>query len=401
MHTLFKGLLSGFLPLLLGVMLGFGVIFFYSNFLQKKTDFLSPLGTASETPLPRVSSKKPVIGFLPYWNIRKSNIPYHLLDFIAYFSLDLDKDGSIKKMDKHNVNLGWYQLQSERLSNILETAKKNEVKTMLVVTAFDNEIIDSLTTNPDVKVKTVQNIVQIVDKYNFDAVNLDFEYDMTNQVKEGNSQAYAQFIDQLRRELQIINPNINISVDLYANAFIKNFPYQVEVLEEAADYLILMGYDFHQASSANAGPVAPLRSNSGKSITHALEAAIQKDITLEKIILAVPFYGYEWQTVNTDYAAQTYPNTGVMASYNRVHALISQKNLEPQWDFQAMSPWLVYEADNEIKQIYFENDESIALKLQLVNQTQLGGVAIWALGYEGENATVWSVIEKWRRAEPK
>jgi len=28
---------------------------------------------------------------------------------------------------------------------------------------------------------------------------------------------------------------------------------------------------------------------------------------------------------------------------------------------------------------------------------QLQGAAIWALGYEGSDATVWNVIEQWRK----
>ena len=42
--------------------------------------------------------------------------------------------------------------------------------------------------------------------------------------------------------------------------------------------------------------------------------------------------------------------------------------------------------------IYYESPRSIAYKLDYVNQLDLGGIAIWALGYEGEGRDLWEVI---------
>jgi spore germination protein YaaH len=399
MQFLVKKLLSLIWPLFLGVLIGLVAMLFYSQKYPEKIKFLSPLGSSTTDPIIKVPSKKPVIGFLPYWTIRTAQIQYHLLDYLAYFSVELNADGSIKKLDKQNANMGWHHLNGDRVSDILKTAKKNGVKTMIVIAAFENEIIDNLITNQNSKNQAIKNIVKIVEEHEFDAVNIDFEYNMAKKVNTTDTKLYAQFIDQLRRELQAVNPKIHISLDLYANAFIKSFPYNIKELEPVVDHLILMGYDFHQASSTNAGPVAPLRSNTGRSIMEAVEATMQKGVNLDKVVLALPFYGYEWRTVDSQYAAQTYPNTGAMASYSRVHALIKTEELKHKWDFQAMSPWLVYETEDEIRQIYFENDESIGLKLQLVNQAQLGGIAIWALGYEGQDASVWSVVEDWRHKQ--
>ena len=383
-------------PLLLGFVIGVITIVFKNQQSFFSHSILSPLGLTPEILSVRVPSKKPVIGFLPYWTMRDAHIPYHLLDYLAYFGVGLQADGEIKKRDEQNVEMGWYNLQGKRAAEILETAKKKGVGTMIVVTAFDNEVIDNLTSNPVAKAKAIQNIKNLVQRYNFDAVNIDFEYHLGKEVASNAGGGYSTFLKDLKAELETVNPNIMISVDLYANAFITDFPYQTKELEPYVDYLVLMGYDFHRAASTNAGPVAPLRSQTGKSITEAIESVIKKELSLEKVVLAIPFYGYEWQTASQEYGSPTYQGTGAMASYKRVHTLIKDEKLEPFWDFQAMAPWLVYEKDNVTKQIYFENDQSIGLKLQLVDQVNLGGIAFWALGYEGKRASVWNVVEQWR-----
>jgi spore germination protein YaaH len=60
-----------------------------------------------------------------------------------------------------------------------------------------------------------------------------------------------------------------------------------------------------------------------------------------------------------------------------------------KWDKDALSPWVVATTNNEVRQIYFENQQSITHKLTLAKQAQLHGVAIWALGYEGETDDLW------------
>ena len=79
-----------------------------------------------------------------------------------------------------------------------------------------------------------------------------------------------------------------------------------------------------------------------------------------------------------------------MSSWNRTKELIKEKNLEVKWDELSMSPWLVFEENGKIHQIYFENEKSLSAKIDLVKQNKLGGWGFWALGYEGEDEFVWS-----------
>jgi len=382
-------------PLLMGMLIG--ALSIYGVQTVKPGVLINPLSSNPQILAAKVPSQKPVIGFLPYWNLNSAQIQYHLLDYICYFGVGINFDGSIKKLDDPNLEIGWLKLRSDELKTIFETADKQEVGRMIAFTAFNNEVIDTIIGSPMSQKKAIESIISIVREYELDAVNIDFEYNGGYPINS-NPDDYVNFIKKLREEFGIQGMNDKIiTVDLYANAFMNNSLYNAGKLSQYADWLVLMGYDFHQTSSTKAGPVAPLKSQTGKSITQALDAALKNNIKAESIVLAMPFYGYEWQTVDDQYNAATYPDSGAMASYRRISQLVDDKNIEPEWDHHAMSPWFSYNDENKIQQVYYENDQSIGYKLQLITQLQLQGAAIWALGYEGKDASVWNVIEEWRK----
>ena len=45
------------------------------------------------------------------------------------------------------------------------------------------------------------------------------------------------------------------------------------------------------------------------------------------------------------------------------------------------------------RQVWFENGESLSIKYKLAKDTDLLGIGIWALGYEGEEKGPWQAIE--------
>jgi spore germination protein YaaH len=209
---------------------------------------------------------------------------------------------------------------------------------------------------------------------------------------------YTTFIKNLSEHLDNTYDDIELTVDMYAGAATKNMLWEVEEIAPLVDYIIVMAYDFHRSSSPTAGPVAPLfekEASWSESINGYLRDFSRK-VPTNKLLLGIPFYGYEWQTTSTDPGSFTLPRTGATASYRRVKELISQKealNLTEHWDENALAPYLSYVKDGENYLVYFENAASVAYKLEYVNQLNLAGIAIWSLGYEGESRDLWNVID--------
>jgi spore germination protein YaaH len=73
-------------------------------------------------------------------------------------------------------------------------------------------------------------------------------------------------------------------------------------MSKIADNIVLMAYDYHSTSSFVTGPVAPL-SGAGIMSEYDVTAAVEKTLDLippQKLVLGIPLYGYEWETLDAN-----------------------------------------------------------------------------------------------------
>ena len=233
--------------------------------------------------------------------------------------------------------------------------------------------------------------------YPFNGVNIDFE--LSGSVDDKLRDSLTNFVKKLRSHLNAKYEGITLSIDVYASAGDGSQLWDIKALEPEVDYIVVMAYDFHQRSSPQAGPVAPLFGGKelwDSDINNHLKTFL-KHVPSSKILLGVPFYGYEWQTTSRDAQSHTFPDTGRTASVRRVQTILEQKEklkVQEHWNEAALSPYISYEENGEIYVIYYENPRSLSYKLDYVRQLDLGGIAIWALGYEGSSRELWQVIER-------
>lgn len=71
-----------------------------------------------------------------------------------------------------------------------------------------------------------------------------------------------------------------------------------------------------------------------------------------------------------------------MATIQRKRGIYNSKDIKVNWDTLSKSPWISYQENDANKQIYFENERSVIEKVKFIKENNLGGVGIWALGYE-------------------
>ena len=70
--------------------------------------------------------------------------------------------------------------------------------------------------------------------------------------------------------------------------------------------------------------------------------------------------------------------------------VISKYKVETYWDKDYSQNYGKFEKGNDLYQIWLEDAESIAAKMELIGKYKLAGVAEWKLGFE--QADVWKVI---------
>ncbi|MDQ3008595.1 MAG: glycosyl hydrolase family 18 protein [bacterium] len=360
---------------------------------------LSPLTSSSSFrflvgPDPSRTSGKIVYGFLPFWNVTKTTLQPELTH-LGYFSLTVDGDGSIITQQDGGTEPGYGRLQSESFLEVMAAAEKTNANLELVITQFENDDIIALLSSKQAQSTLISEIDAVLLAYPFTGVNIDIEF--TGEVTPTLRQNLVEFMSELNTHLDSKYTNMNLSIDMYSSAATRDTLWDVAEINRYVDYIIIMAYDFHFRGSSQAGPVAPLFGGKelwDSDISTHLKAYTQL-VPSKKLILGVPFYGYSWQTTSDDSQANTFPRTGSTASFDRVQQLLLDPailNVQQKWNEKALSPYITYEEDGETYVLYYENSRSLSYKLDYVNQLNLGGIAIWALGYEGTSRELWDVI---------
>lgn len=339
---------------------------------------LSPKPTSEITP-------KRIIGFLPYWQVNNlGSINFSQIDEIIYFGLHLDEKGQINKGDY----------------DLLKRLEKLNISVALVLQ--NNEKVETFLKNESAQQELIKSVAGILAEKPSLNINLDFEY--SGIPGKETVSTFTAFVENFVNQLKTKHPQLTVSVDITADAVKKSRLYDVEKLAKVADYIILMGYDFYRPASSVAGPVAPLL---GKEIyEYDVATAISDFLTVvprEKLILGVPYYGWDFPTVDESRGSfvEKRPNEAVaLSSYKRTQGLLKKENISYKFDQDSQTPWFVYRDPETagVRQVWFENEVSLAKKYDLVNKENLAGIAIWALGYDGNYQELSNLLkEKFRK----
>lgn len=321
---------------------------------------------------PSIRPKREVVGFIPYWAmdaLDKLNVDQ--LTKANLFGIEPDGEGNIIITNTQGQSDGgWSMWNDSRLSSFINTLKKKQVSTSITIKMFSNSHMAALLSSSDAQKKLISNIMYMVGSKNLDGVNIDFEY--VGNVSSPMQGEFTNFITNLHSELTKEFPTATLSIDTYASSGISSDLFDLPTLARVVDEFIIMGYDFHTPYT-QPGPVAPLTGE--KSIVSYLANYLQR-VPADKIVLGVPYYGYDWTTDNLS------PNSTTILSYADIISANSLVN--NQWDSASETPWYQYtDGQGKNHKVYFDNIRSLGLKYDLVNDRDLKGIGIWAVGYEG------------------
>ncbi|MEK7127679.1 MAG: glycosyl hydrolase family 18 protein [Patescibacteria group bacterium] len=340
---------------------------------------LSPM--AKEQPsnvLAAESTPKKTFGFLPFWTIKDVTNDYKDVDVVYYFSLTVKDTGEFDKADP-----GYARLKS---------APKLGKSQGLTIACMKQADIEAVINNPAKRKKVIDNTLAIMKENNFSALNIDFEY---VGAPPGNlSKNYTKFIQEATDAVH--KTGGTVSVDTLSDAVWKLRMYNIADIGKIADYIIVMAYDFTRLTSHAAGPVAPLFGKEKFEYdVYSTVTDYMKVMPAGKIVLGVPFYGYEWPTQDNKPYSFVISDNSALSTIKRTAQTIKDNNATVNFDELSKTPWFAYVDNGRWRQVWFENERSLGLKLDLVNQADLAGLAIWALGYEGSTGSpLWQTIRE-------
>lgn len=364
------------------------------SYLRHPTSLLSPLAYPFGSTLSAQTSQKQVIGFYPYWNLNKiDDIDFSALTKIYYFAVDTNPNGSFNVNDP-----GWAKLDTPEFQKLKDKAAASHIPFGVSIIDLNPDSIAQKVNGPAARDRLVKNTVQLMKDYDFQTLNIDLEY--TGSPDDATKKNYTALVKDLTTAVKAESPNATVTLDAFSDSVVKPRLLDLKVLPNIVDQIIIMAYDFHRLNSISAGPVAPLfgKEKYEYDVTTAV-ADFLKTMPSSKILLGMPFYGYEWPVATSQKASFVIPSSRPpeLSSYHRSLETAQEHNASVNFDDYSKSVWFSYYADNSgtWRQVWFENERSIGLKLDLANQAALGGIAIFALGYDGaDSSPLWQTVKE-------
>jgi len=304
------------------------VWFFYQQPLVSPINQFSQFRFINNS-FPTKKNRKLIYGFLPYWNMAHFK-PKEQLDRLIYFALAIQANGQIAVSGKNKIEPGFRRLQSDKFLTILTQVGKNKTKVDLVFTLFDDQVTSRFLLSPQAQTEFFKNLDSLILAYPISGINLDVE--VSSQTGYQLRKQFTQFIKQLKQHLKRKPQRIALTLDVYAGAASKRSIWDLRALAAEVDQIIIMAYDFHRASSVTAGPVAPIFGG-GNQWSHDVSTYLKQTLKLvpaDKLLLGIPFYGYQWQTTSRSAQAQTFPQSGKSLTYAQINHLLLKPNLNLQ-----------------------------------------------------------------------
>lgn len=215
----------------------------------------------------------------------------------------------------------------------------------------------------------VQGLVQAALDCGLDGINVDFE-----TVNGTSGPHFVQFLRELSIQCRL--NQLVLSVDNYV-PFNFNDYYNREEQGVVADYVIVMGYDEHWHGSGNVGSVSSI-----EYVRNGIER-MTEEVPSGKVVNALPFYTILWKTTGTEV-------TDDYVTMINQSNMVASMGMQTEWNDETCQNYGELVSGDTTYQIWLEDLDSIQVKLNVMNNYDLGGVAVWRLGYE--DPAVWNII---------
>lgn len=373
-----------FLVLLTGLFIGIAGGWYVTAEDLETNPFGSTLGSRSQ----HTDSPLEIYGFQPFWLLDSAHQNYEsYISTFNYFGLQINSDGTIRKLNSAvEQEPGWTNLNTTRVKNLLKRMNQNAIKTALTVQNANEESISELLVDPETTATTlVDEVEPIMKEHGFDELNLDIEsFIYAGPQKQAS---FTRFVETVRNEMNTRNLG-ELSIDVTPISVVSERLIDLEAIAPLVDTVVMMTYDYHYMGSYIAGPVAPV-GGAGETREFDVSTAIVESLQVmpaEKLLLGIPTYGYEWDTLSTQPGIAVIPGTGKTITHKQVQReILTCLECITGRDEYSLQPHVIIPATDGdyYRQVFYEDAESLAYKIALAKQYNLRGIALWALGYEG------------------
>lgn len=232
---------------------------------------------------------------------------------------------------------------------------------------FNNNLISSVVNNSIYTQNLIQNLLEVMERKEYQGVNIDFEY-----IQAQDRDAFTGFVRQVAETMRRYGYRTSVALAPKVSADQEGLLYQGKDyggLGAVADHVLLMTYEWGYTY----GPpmaVAPLN-----QVRRVVEYALE-EIPAAKIDLGIPNYGYDWPLpfVRGMTKADSIGNVEAVR-------IAVERGADIQFDTVAQSPYFTY-YDNQTgveHEVWFEDVRSMQARFDLIKEYGLRGCGYWQI----------------------
>jgi spore germination protein YaaH len=313
-------------------------------------------------------------GYYPYWlKDEWRKIDLGLFDQVLFFDIPVSAKRQV-------LQSGW----PGNWQDLMVAAKNSGTRLQPTFTLFDAAEFERIFSNRKQRQLLQSNMLALIDQA--DSAGLQLDIEIFSPVAAGSVKGFRLFLKSLKQELASRKKSLNLfvlaedSAGLYDRQSLMN-----------PDHIVIQGYDAHWKESKDSGPIVLLRGSMAVSWESSLKHYLSLGVPRKKILMSIPFFGYEWPTVS-DAAGALTRGAGSEISFAPLPA-----NLVPAVTASAMervrqhgtlrdpatgSPYYVYNDGTGWFQGWFEDEASLLAKFEFIKMQKLAGIAVFPLGYD-------------------
>jgi spore germination protein YaaH len=221
--------------------------------------------------------------------------------------------------------------------------------------------------NSDKRQEIIRNILAYAALYKLDGINIDFE-----NMYRSDKDAFTQFVRELYPLAKEQGLYVSVDVTVPDGSDTWSKCYDRKALAESVDYICLMTYDQHWASSPKAGSTAEL-----EWVEENLLKTLN-EVPKEKLLLGIPLYTRLWieEVIDgeTKIASKALNITSAWDEIENNEAAVVWNDISGQYQSS-------FEKEGKKYYMWIEDSDAVNMKTSLVHKYDLAGACVWAANF--------------------
>jgi chitinase len=334
--------------------------------------------------------------FVGYLYGEPRNINFHLYTHLYHAFLVADEDGNVQP--RRNV-------PSRELTG---AAHKAGVKVVLSLGGWGwDRQFASIVDKPEAEDRYVKSVIQTVDEFDYDGIDLDWEYPDTAREVVGFERLSRRFRKLLDAIGEKKGRQMLLTMAVSSNPGTLKWLGK-DFLLETMDWINVMTYDFTGGRTTYAGHHSPLFASSKQpggnprstelSMKYLLE---ERAMPANRLAVGIPLYGRGFAVSEPYASTKDAPKTRVpQGNYGNLHRLQHEEGWSRKWDEETKNPWLI--APDHSIVIGYDDAESVAIKTEWAMKKGFRGVFFWQVAADrlpdGSNPLQEASRKKWQES---